>query len=76
MKKFGKIMVLNIDVLSSNLVMLVFFVLNWKLGKMLCQPKHVSFMLVFHIGPLQKILIIIACGCWIQTYRQPLVQSI
>ena len=54
----------------------IFFVLNWKLGKMLCQPKHVSFMLVFQIGPLQKILIIIACGCWIQTYTEMLVQSI
>ena len=66
-------MVPNIDVLSSKWY---FFFLNWKLGKLMCQTKHVSFMVVFQIGPLQKILIIIACGCWIQTYRQMLVQSV
>ena len=75
MKFFGKIMVENIDVLSSKGTF-SFFVLNWKLEKMLCQTKHVIFMLVFQIGSFQKIVIIIACGCWIQTYRQMLVQSI
>ena len=75
MKKFGKIVVENIDVLSLKWFF-HFFVLNWKLRKMLCQTKHVSFMLVFHIGPLQKIIVIISCGCWIQTYKHMLVQSI
>ena len=71
---FGKLTVPNIDVLSSK-GYFYFFSLNWKLGKMLWQTKHVSFMVVFQIGPLPKILIIITCSCWIQTYKQPLVQS-
>ena len=72
---FGKIMVQNRDVFSSKGTF-HFFVLNWKLGKMLCLNKHASFMLVFQIGPLQKILIIIVCCCWIQTYSQTSVQSV
>ena len=75
MKKFGKIMVPNIDVLSSK-AYFFYFVLNWKLVKMLCLNKHASFMLVFQNGPLQKILIIIVYSCWIQTYSHTLVQSV
>ena len=68
-------MVQNLNVFSSKGTF-HFFVLNWKLGKMLCLNQHANFMLVFQIGPLQNILKSIVCGCWIQTYWKILVQYV
>ncbi len=75
MKKFGKPMVHNLDVLSSN-GYFQFFCFELKIMESVTSHKHASFTLVFQIGPLQKILIIIVCLCWIQNYSHTLVQSV
>jgi len=75
MKKLEKIMVQNLEILTSKGYFHIFLLLS-RNQERLCKNKHFKIMLDFWIGSIQKILIIILFICQMHKYRHTLVESL